>query len=142
MPPSTLARKAYQTVEASTLSPRDLLVKLYQGIERFLLQAKMGMQNRRLDLAVDGCRKAKAIIIELCSTLNFEQGGDIAQRLRDLYIFLLAEITRASLDRDTERIEKLLPIIATLRSAWEAIPQEYAHVTSLSQGQQTFSVRG
>ncbi len=133
-PPGQRAFAAYRKTEANTLSQRDLIVKLYQGAERFLLQGKLGMQNGNPELACVGCQKARKIFIELASTLNFEQGGEIAERLRDLYLFLIGEITKASLDRDPARLEAIMPVIATLREGWEQIPDEHANLTSLPGG--------
>lgn len=131
MPPSAKAYSAYRSAEVGTLSQRDLVVKLYQGVERFLIQGKTGIQNGDRELALEGCQKAKRIIVELCSTLNFEVGGEVAGQLRDLYLFFISEITRASLEQDAPAIDKLLPVIATLREAWQSIPDEHANVTSM-----------
>ena len=42
MPPAASAYSAYRSAEVETLTQRDLIIKLYQGAERFLVQAKIG----------------------------------------------------------------------------------------------------
>ena len=142
MPPAH-AYAAYRTAEVETLTQRDLIVKLYQGAERFLLQAKMGMENKQIENATVGCQKAKRIFVELLSTLNFESGGEIADQLRDLYLFIVSQIVEANLQKDPQMIGELLPIIATLRGAWEEIPAEHANTSSLKEEHvgQTFHAR-
>ena len=66
MPPAASAYSAYRTAEVETLTQRDLIIKLYQGAERFLLQAKIGMENKQIESATEGCQKAKRIFVEFC----------------------------------------------------------------------------
>ena len=118
------AYKAYRSAEVETLSQRDLIIKLYEGADRFLLQAEAAIYNKEWELAMQSCSKAKAIFMELLSTLNFEQGGAIAGQLRDLYLFLVSEIIEANLTKDVTRLKKLHPIIETLLDAWRQIPDD------------------
>lgn len=129
--PAAAAYAAYRHAEVTTLSQRDLLVKLFQGAERFLVLARTGLANRQYELADTNCQKAKRIFMELMATLNFEAGGAIAGQLRDLYLFLIGEIVQANLRRDGERLHRLLPVIATLREGWEQVPAEFAGISSL-----------
>ena len=140
MSPANHAAHAYRNAEVTTLTQRDLIVKLYQGAERFLIQAKAGMANDKEDLVLIGCQKAKRIFVELTATLNFEQGGDIAEQLRNLYVFLIGEIGRASQERDPGAIEGILPIIATLREAWQNVPDEHANTSSMPQPGQSHTL--
>jgi len=134
------AQSAYRNAEIETLTQRELIVKLYEGSERFLAIAQAAMQNRQIELAHDNCQKAKAIFIELMSTLSFENGGETATQLRDLYVFFITHISNANLTKRPEMLAEIIPIIANLRSAWEQIPAELANLSSLgtSQGHSLF----
>lgn len=136
---STTTVQAYRSAEIEGLSQRDLLVKLFEGIERFLGQARTAMEAKQIEPAHNGCLKARAIIMELLSTLNFDQGGDIAKQLRDLYLYLLSSISEANLRKDPALITAILPVVETLRSAWQDIPAEEANTTSLPGGTQRTS---
>ena len=128
---------AYHQASIDGLSPRDLLVRLMQALERFLRVAQVHMRNREIELAHNNCQSANAIIAELLLTLNRDQGGDIAVRLNALYLFLQKTITEANLKKSPELIDGILPVIASLREAWEAIPDEFAHVSSVRQTSDT-----
>lgn len=134
---------SYRTAEVETLSQRDLLVKLYQGSEKFIQRGRMAMINKQYELSNDSLQKAKRIFMELLSTLNFEVGGEVAQNLRDLYLFLISEIVEANLRQEPKRLEALMPVITTLREAWEEIPDSEANTTSLrvQGGGQSFDAR-
>jgi flagellar protein FliS len=125
-------KSAYRSAEIETLSQRDLLIRLFQGAERFLNLAMMGMQNRQIEASSTNCQKARAIFVELLATLNYEKGGEIAVQLRDLYSFLIAQITEANLRKEPNRIGRLLPIVATLREGWEQVPDSEANTSAMS----------
>jgi len=124
------AHAAYRTAEVASMSQRDLIVRLYQGAESFLVQAQAGMSNKAPELAHANCLKAKRIFTELTATLNTEHGGDIAQRLKALYLFFIARISEANLRKDAALIAPLLPLIASLREAWQQVPTEFADTSS------------
>lgn len=128
------AYQAYRNAELQTVSQRDLIVRLYLGAERFLIQAQAAMQNRQIEMAHRSCLRAKDIFNELLMTLNFEKGGDIAEQLKELYVFLIWAITEANLKKDPAKVAELLPIVSTLREAWQSIPDEHASMTSLPEG--------
>ena len=94
----------------------------------------MAINNRQIEMAHINCQKAKAIFGELLATLNVEAGGEVGIQLRDLYVFLITSIVEANLRKDGVLIGKLLPIVASLREAWQQIPEEYAQVTSTPSG--------
>ncbi len=137
------AYNAYKTAEVGTLSQRELIVKLYEGADKFLLQAEVGIYNSEWEMAHTNCSKAKAIFIELLSTLNFEKGAEIAGQLRDLYLFLIAEIIEGNMTKDAARLKKLHPINKTLLDAWREIPEEFANNGAAPAGNtgHTFNIR-
>jgi flagellar secretion chaperone FliS len=128
------AHAAYRSAEVTTLSQRELIVRLYQGAERFLAAGRDAIAAKKGEEAVIQCRRARDIFIELMATLNFEIGGDVAQQLRSLYAFIIYQISEASLKKNQAQIDALLPIIKTLREGWQAIPDEHANVTSIPEG--------
>lgn len=140
MGPAANAYKAYQSAEIETISQRELLVRLYQGAERFLNLAMAAIANHEVETVNSNCQKAKRIFMELLATLNMEVGGEVTARLRDLYLFFIGEIVEGNLRKDRERLARILPVIATLREAWQQIPDEFANVSSLPEGQRQGSL--
>jgi flagellar secretion chaperone FliS len=128
------AYSAYRSAEIETISQKELIIRLYQGAERFIIEAKLAMTNNQLEKASNLCRKTRDIFVELMSTLNFEAGGEVAYQLRDLYSFIIYQVSEASLRKQPEKLDALLPIIVTLRSGWEAVPDEHANITSIPEG--------
>lgn len=125
---------AYRSAEITTASQKDLIVRLYLGAEKFLDLACQAMADKKYVDSMTNCRKARDIFMELMSTLNFEQGGELAIRLKDLYAFLVFQISEASLRKNPEQIQTILPIIRTMREGWENVPVEEANTTSIPVG--------
>lgn len=134
------AYAAYRSAEVETISQRDLIVRLYQGAEKFLVAGRTAMSDKKNEEATNQCRRAREIFVELLSTLNFDAGGDVAQQLRDLYVFLIYQISEASLKKNPTQIDALIPIIKTMREGWEAVPDEHANLTSIPEGNQGHSL--
>jgi flagellar secretion chaperone FliS len=129
---AAIAYGAYRRSEIETLTPRDLLVKLFEGMERFIEQGAMAMQNRHCEMAAKNCQRVRDILFELQSTLNFEAGGEIAKRLDAIYGFMVIEVTEAGLRQDAERLRQLQRVIRPLIDAWKGVPDEFSHTTSLT----------
>ena len=125
---------AYRSAEITTASQKDLIVRLYLGAEKFLDLACQAMAAKKYVDSMTNCRKARDIFMELMATLNFEQGGELAIRLKDLYAFLVFQISEASLRKNPEQIQTILPIIRTMREGWENVPVEEANTTSIPVG--------
>jgi flagellar secretion chaperone FliS len=131
---------AYRSAEIGTLSQRDLLVRLYQGIERFLTQAQEAMRLKDAPRAHEHCVRAKAIIVELLSTLDFDRGGEVATQLKGLYLWMLVQIGEANLRKDAEILDRVLPLVAQVRDAWAQVPAEEANTSALAAAGATSAV--
>jgi flagellar secretion chaperone FliS len=134
------AQAAYRSAEVETVSQRELIVRLYLGAERFIGNGREAIKANKGEEAIVQCRKARDIFIELMATLNFEAGGELAHQLRDLYAFIVYQISEGSLKKNEAQLASLLPIIRTLREGWEAVPDEHANVTSIPEGNRGHSL--
>ena len=122
-----------RTQVATTTSQKELIVMAYDGVLRFLNQAVEHMRNREVEQKHLKLTKARAVIQELASTLNMEEGGEIARNLWNLYVFFMQKITEANLTNDPSHIEGILPAIQTLRDAWAEmeVPEDDAQARAL-----------
>ena len=128
---AALAYSSYRRSEIETLTPRDLLVKLFEGLERFVEQGALAMDNHHLELANASIRRIRDILFELQSTLNHEAGGEIARMLDGLYTFMIVEVNEASLCKDARRLRQLQRVIRPLKEGWRGVPDAHANTTSL-----------
>ena len=127
--------QAYQQNRVSTADPGTILLALYQGAIDFLNKAKESMQAG--DVAEKGryINKTLAILAEFQTSLDFEVGGEIAQNLDDLYIYMSEQITAANMSNDPKPIDIVLSLLETLQEGWEgAVASERKRAARGSQG--------
>jgi flagellar protein FliS len=117
---------AYSRVGVQTsvvdASPHRLIVLLYEGARKALAVARMAVQSG--DVAAKGQSISKAIGIigsGLQQALDMKAGGEIAQRLNQLYDYMTRRLTEASLKPDDKLIVEVDTLLATLEEAWRAI---------------------
>jgi len=106
----------------STASPHKLIVMLFDGALTALALGHRAMQSG--DIAVKGksITQAMAIIDNgLRAALDKNAGGDIANNLDALYIYMSDRLLMANLNNKPELIEEVQHLLRELKSAWEAI---------------------
>jgi flagellar protein FliS len=108
----------------ATCTHRDLIVEVYIGAEQAIAAAASAMREGRRGQATETVARAKHIFVGLLSTLDCAQGGAVAVRLRAMYAFFIGHLVEASLRQQPALLDELLPLVADLRQAWEAIPDD------------------
>ena len=116
----TLAPQAYKESAILTAPPERLVVMLYDGIRRFLLQAGVAMREGNIEHSNDRLKRAEAIIDELNTTLDMSQ-GQVAERLRAIYNFSKRHLMQARLERNPDMIDEAAKILDTVGDAWRQI---------------------
>jgi flagellar protein FliS len=103
-----------------TASPEQLVVMLYDGANRFLVQSAVAMRQGSVGLSAEKLRRAEAIIDELVATLDMSV-GDVAERLQALYLFFKRHLMAARLQQDPAKIDEVAALMRELRSAWASV---------------------
>ena len=70
----------------------QLIVALYDGLQRFLTQASVACEAGDEAARREAARRALSIVIHLQANLRMDLGGDSAQRLSDFYTAVFAGI--------------------------------------------------
>jgi len=111
----------YRQQSVLTATPGQLVVMLYDGALRFLLQASTAQRGGDHLLCDAKLRRAEAIVDELHSSLDKEQGGEIASRLEGIYVFCKRLLLEARMERDADKIDHVRRYLTELREAWAQI---------------------
>jgi flagellar secretion chaperone FliS len=112
---------AYKEQSILTATPGQLVVMLYDGCLRFLSQAAYAMRDGQHLEADKRLARAEAIIDELLTTLDLEQGGVIASRLQGIYVFCNRHLIEARSLRDPEMVDKVAGLLGELRESWAQV---------------------
>ena len=121
MPTYAAPTAAYKQQSILTATPGQLVVMLYDGCLRFLNQSAYAMRDGNLADAGNRMARAEAIIDELLSTLDLEQGGVIASRLQGIYVFCHRQLMEARLERNADKIDTVSGLLAELRDSWAQV---------------------
>jgi flagellar protein FliS len=116
--PTQAALARYGAVKVTTSTPGQLLVMLYDGLLRFLREARAAMVAKDRARAGERINRAQAIIRHLLGTLDFPQSPQLCERLQSLYLFCNAHLLRANIEQDAEKIGEVAAIVVPLRDAW------------------------
>lgn len=133
-------QKHYSTDEIFTADPRKITLMLYEGAIRFLKQAKDMAQANDVEARQANIDRASAILYELLQCLDFEKGGEIAEHLRDLYIFIIRRLVDAGTRNDPAPIAECIPILEVIHEGWElAMFKPAAELTTQKPSQVSYS---
>jgi flagellar protein FliS len=112
---------AYRQTSVQSSSPLELVVLLYDGALRHLLAAREAIRRNDLVARRDAFSKALAIITELQSTLNLEEGGAVATQLDALYTYITGRLVDATARKDMSAVDEVEKLLRSLREAWAQI---------------------
>jgi flagellar protein FliS len=115
---ASIGHDAYRTNAVETASPEQLTLMCYDGALRFMRRAAKSMDDGDLADASYATGRAQAIVNELNITLDMEAGGEIAENLRAIYLFVNRHMSEAIAHGDALKIRQSMNLINDLRGAW------------------------
>lgn len=128
--PKTKAWQSYRQVATQTASPGQLVLLLYNGIIRFLEQARLGFgldDPKEFNEAINNnIQRAQAIIHEMDQSLNMAEGGEFAARMRSLYDYFDRCLQESNMHKTEKGIVEVLKHVTILRDAWSEMLQRGA----------------
>jgi flagellar protein FliS len=113
--------EAYRQTEARSRSPLELVVMLYDGALRFIGEAMEADAARQIARRGQAISRVIAIVGELQSTLNVNDGGDVATELDRLYSYMQQRLLDVTTKKDAAALREVQKLLTTLRDAWTQI---------------------
>ncbi|HIJ23704.1 MAG TPA: flagellar export chaperone FliS [Gammaproteobacteria bacterium] len=118
----------YQDVGLQTsiteANPHRLVQLLFENAIANIQKAKGAMQNGEIAIKGTAISQTISIVGTLRSTLNFEQGGDLAERLDALYEYIIRRLMAANRENSVEALQECLDLIRPVKEGWDQIPQQ------------------
>lgn len=126
----TKAWQSYRQVATQTASPGQLVLLLYNGIIRFLEQARLGFgldDPKEFNETINNnLQRALAIVNEMSQSLNMADGGEFAVRMRALYDYFDRRLHESNMNKTETGILEVLKHVTVLRDAWSEMLQKGA----------------
>lgn len=96
----------------------QLILFIYQEMLKILNQVTHYFKINDIENRVNGINKAIEVVNALLSILNFNEGGEIAIRLRSLYLYAIKKLTAANFERNPQLINEVNRIFKDLHDGW------------------------
>ena len=113
--------RQYQKTAVTTASREKILLMLYEGAIRFVKQAKVAMDQKKIAEKGKFISKATAILSELMATLDFKVGGELAVDLENLYVFMIDKLIEGNISNNVDCLDQVLQLLDTLYVAWKDV---------------------
>lgn len=110
---------AYGTNKVTTATPAELTLMLYEGAIKFCNIAQMAMEKKDYEKANVNMQKARNIIVELQTTLNFDY--PVAKDFDIIYSFIFERMTAANISKDPAVVDEILVQLRELRDIWRQV---------------------
>jgi flagellar protein FliS len=112
---------SYRRTQVQSRTPLELVVMLYDGALQSFSAARDAIERKNIPARRDAISRALAIISELQSTLNLQDGGAVAESLDELYEFAGRRLLDAAMKNDVTPLDEVSRVFSTLRNAWQTI---------------------
>ncbi len=121
----TASKQSYQAYAAATqtVAKTKQIVMLYDGIIRFLHQAKEAIRDSRIEDRWRSLTKASEVIMGLQGCLDFEHGGDIARLLFNFYSSIDSRIFSIHRTGSVDTCNEVIAELKKMRDVWHEIDQ-------------------
>jgi flagellar secretion chaperone FliS len=109
-------------------SPTRLVQIMFERILSELSTAQICMERIKDNLPLSeviakgkSMGKAIRLINQLDATLDMERGGQIAQNLRALYLYMLERLTLANVTNDVRIVAESASLVRKVKDGWDQI---------------------
>jgi flagellar protein FliS len=113
---------SYRQIATQTAPPGQLVLMLYDGAIRFSEHALTGFAftdpGERNATINNNLQRAVDIVRELNCCLNTDDGGQLAQTLRDLYDYMERRLMESNFKKNRAGVDEVIVHLKELRNAW------------------------
>jgi flagellar secretion chaperone FliS len=127
------AATKYQQNQVNQADPVQLIVLLYDGALSRIAQAKQRLQDGDVVYAGVAVTKAQAIIAQLRNSLNMDEGGEIAENLNRLYLYLHELFVKVVRENKSEPLDEATVLLNELRGAWADLAKQVKELQEKAQ---------
>ena len=119
---------AYQKIGtqsgAEFASPHRLIQMLLDGALEKMIIARSHIERKEIQAKGEHISWAIRIIGGLQASLDKDNGGEIAETLGSLYIYVVEKLTEANATNDVSKLNEAIAIIKNIKEGWDGISDE------------------
>jgi flagellar secretion chaperone FliS len=110
--------QTYRKQAVTFSTNEDLVLRLFERALLKMWEGHMFLSENDKTAAVGPLQVSRQIICELLGCLDYEDGGEIASSLNQLYIWLLKEISRSGFEGDPDMLEGAIEVLDNIYSGF------------------------
>ena len=114
----------YRSMDSAGKSQPEILVKVYDGTIRKMREAIDYYEKKDYDPGYKSLETAKTAMVHLYGSLNNEKGGEIAEKLGQLYAFVVERINYVQATKDTKTLEECIGVLGNIRDGWDELASQ------------------
>lgn len=123
---SSRAATAYSDVQVETgiadASRTTLIQMLLDGLIESLTAAEGHIDRSAITEKSFQLTRASRIVIGLQAALDYENGGEIAKNLGELYGYVIKRILHVNVKNDLDALREVRGLMTQIREAWILVP--------------------
>jgi flagellar protein FliS len=108
----------YRKTDTMGKSQLDLIVEVYDGAIKAFKKAVEAFESDKWEAAQSEMEQARRCVTHLYTTLDMDQGGDVADQLGKLYTFVISQCDIAAATKDEKLISSNIQVLSNLRDGW------------------------
>jgi flagellar protein FliS len=128
------AHNAYVEQRILAADPAELIRLLYGAAMEAVREARRHLADGEIAARSRAISRASSMVLELLASLDRNRGGEIAERLAQLYDYMLSRLTEANLRQSDAPLAEVLSLLATLSEAWSALRTEPGRASGSTAG--------
>jgi flagellar protein FliS len=116
--------ETYRIQDTHGKSQLDLIIQIYDGAIAAYRAAAECYRREDYEAGYQQIEKGKNFVVHLYTTLDSDQGGQVAENLSKLYSFVVAQTSVVEATKDLSEIDDIITVLTNLRDGWSALRQQ------------------
>ena len=134
-PQAYQAQTAYRQVQVDSASPEETVVLLFEGMVRFLHQAREAMETAQFERQSELIGRVQRILSELTCALDASPDEALVTALRCSYATMYNRLVEANIRDDVAALDEVMDMAARFARAWRlALRNVEAHAVAAPAG--------
>jgi len=134
--------QAYQQTGVQTSNQKQLIIMLYDGMNRYMSQAIKAIDEQDFEAAHLNLTSTGKVLLELLGTLREDRGGIVAENLKKLYVYSYQQIVMANLKKDKQLVLEVQSLMSEIGEGWKQISKANAGTAGTGQPQARYRISG
>lgn len=114
----------YQQQQVNTASPAKMVFMLFEKLLSRLQEALHAIERNDIQARCNANCSAQELLAHLSSTLDMDQGGEIAVNLEKLYTHCMIRLMDVDRHNDPEAANEVIGLLAPLRDSWAKLAEQ------------------